>query len=161
MIGPRAFRLPSETYSEALSWSVNRPMVLALAARMGVPAERFRLDFFGGTMFWVRPEALRPLRELGLAETFEEERRRCLTGDSSMRRSDCLRRRSSRRGTGSPTAAAPKRRITANLAVQDLGLKQAVERCMFVERHAYPALPAPSSVSTCVTSFTSRLELTR
>ncbi len=74
MIGPRAFRLPSENYSEALSWSVNRPMVLALAARMGVPAERFRLDFFGGTMFWVRPEALRPLREFGLAEMFEEEK---------------------------------------------------------------------------------------
>jgi len=74
MIGPRAFRLPSETYSEELSWSVNRPMVLELAARMGVPAERFRLDFFGGTMFWVRPEALRPLRELGLAERFEEEK---------------------------------------------------------------------------------------
>jgi lipopolysaccharide biosynthesis protein len=74
MIGPRAFRLPSENYSEALSWSVNRPMVLELAARMGVPAERFRLDFFGGTMFWVRPEALRPLRELGLAETFGEEK---------------------------------------------------------------------------------------
>jgi Rhamnan synthesis protein F len=74
MIGPRAFRLPSKTYSEELSWSVNRPMVLELAARMGVPAERFRLDFFGGTMFWVRPEALRPLRELGLAETFGEEK---------------------------------------------------------------------------------------
>jgi rhamnan synthesis protein F len=74
MIGPRAFRLPSETYSEALSWSVNRPTVLEIAARMGVPAERFRLDFFGGTMFWVRPEALRPLRELRLAETFGEEK---------------------------------------------------------------------------------------
>ena len=74
MIGPRAFRLPNKNYSEELSWSVNRPMVLELAARMGVPAERFRLDFFGGTMFWVRPEALRPLRELGLAETFGDEK---------------------------------------------------------------------------------------
>ena len=74
MIGPRAFRLPNETYSEELSWSVNRPTVLELAARMGVPAERFRLDFFGGTMFWVRPEALRPLRALRLAETFGEEK---------------------------------------------------------------------------------------
>jgi Rhamnan synthesis protein F len=74
MIGPNAFRLPSESYSEDLAWSGNRPMVLELAARMGVPAERFRLDFFGGTMFWVRPEALRPLRELGLADAFPEER---------------------------------------------------------------------------------------
>ncbi len=74
MIGSHAFRLPSESYSQDLAWSGNRPMVLELAARMGVPAERFRLDFFGGTMFWARPEALRPLRDLSLAEAFPEER---------------------------------------------------------------------------------------
>ncbi len=74
MIGPRAFRLPSETYSEDLSWSINKEQVLQLAERMGVPADRFRLDFFAGTMFWVRPEALAPLRRLALAEAFEEER---------------------------------------------------------------------------------------
>jgi hypothetical protein len=73
MIGPRAFRMPSELYSEDFAWSGNRPMVLELAARMGVPAERFRLDFFGGTMFWFRPEALRPLRDLSLADAFPEE----------------------------------------------------------------------------------------
>ena len=73
MIGPAAFRLPSETYSEELSWSLNRATVLELAAKMGVSEERFRLDFFGGTMFWVRPEALRPLRQLGLANAFPPE----------------------------------------------------------------------------------------
>jgi len=73
MIGPRVFRLPSKLYSEDRCWSINRPMVLKLAARMGVPAERFQLDFFGGTMFWVRPEALCPLRELSLADAFPEE----------------------------------------------------------------------------------------
>ncbi len=74
MIGPRGFRLPSKTYSEELSWSVNREMVLELAGKMGVPRDRFHLDFFGGTMFWVRPEALAPLRELKLARTFPEEK---------------------------------------------------------------------------------------
>jgi Rhamnan synthesis protein F len=73
MIGPRAFRMPSELYSEDFAWSGNRLMVLELSARMGVPAERFRLDFFGGTMFWVRPEALKPLRDLRLSSVFPEE----------------------------------------------------------------------------------------
>jgi lipopolysaccharide biosynthesis protein len=67
MIGPKVFRLPKADYPEDLSWSVNRPMTLKIAERMGVPADRFQLDFFGGTMFWVRPEALKPLRDLRLA----------------------------------------------------------------------------------------------
>ncbi len=74
MIGPRAFRLPSQTYGEELSWSVNRELVLELAARMGVATDAFRLDFFGGTMFWVRPEALAPLRKLQLSDAFSEEK---------------------------------------------------------------------------------------
>jgi lipopolysaccharide biosynthesis protein len=67
MIGPKVFRLPKAGYSEDLSWSANRPMTLTIAERMGVPADKFELDFFGGTMFWVRPEALKPLRDLHLA----------------------------------------------------------------------------------------------
>ena len=74
MVGPRMFRLPSDNYSEDLSWSVNRAMVLDLASKMGVPPDQFRLDFFGGTMFWVRPEALQPLRDLRLASAFPEEK---------------------------------------------------------------------------------------
>ena len=67
MIGSGAFRLPRDGYPEDLSWSANRPMTLKIAERMGVPADKFQLDFFGGTMFWVRPEALKPLRDLRLA----------------------------------------------------------------------------------------------
>jgi lipopolysaccharide biosynthesis protein len=67
MIGPRVFRLPNASYPEDLSVSPNRSMTLKIAQRMGVPAAKFRLDFFGGTMFWVRPEALKPLRDLRLA----------------------------------------------------------------------------------------------
>jgi hypothetical protein len=73
IIGPRAFRLPSETSPPSPSWGKTRPKVLELAAKMGVAAGDFRLDFYGGTMFWARPEALRPLRDLKLARTFPEE----------------------------------------------------------------------------------------
>jgi lipopolysaccharide biosynthesis protein len=76
MIGSRVFRLPSKTYSEDLSWGKNRGMVLDLAAKMGVTPESFRLDFFGGTMFWVRPQALCPLRGLSLASAFPDEQGR-------------------------------------------------------------------------------------
>ncbi len=48
--------------------------MLELAGKMGVAADAFRLDFFGGTMFWVRPEALAPLRKLGLSKAFPQEK---------------------------------------------------------------------------------------
>jgi lipopolysaccharide biosynthesis protein len=67
MIGPRVFRLPKEGYGEDLAWSANRSMTLKIAERMGVPADEFQLDFFSGTMFWVRPEALKPLAQLHLS----------------------------------------------------------------------------------------------
>ena len=73
MIGPSVFRLPRKTYNAELSWSADRPLVLSHAERMGVSPDHFRLDFFGGTMFWVRPKALKPLRDLKLAEDFPEE----------------------------------------------------------------------------------------
>jgi lipopolysaccharide biosynthesis protein len=61
-IASRSFWLPSEPYSEKLRGSVNCPTVLELAEKMGYRANRLQLDFFGETMFWVRPEALKLLR---------------------------------------------------------------------------------------------------
>jgi hypothetical protein len=73
MIGPRAFRLPNASIPLEPAWGETRPKVLELARKMGVEPEAFHLDFFAGTMFWVRPEALKPLRALKLAPTFPEE----------------------------------------------------------------------------------------
>jgi hypothetical protein len=73
MIGPRAYRYPSALCSLERAWGGNRAKVFELAGRMGVAEQAFRLDFFCGTMFWVRPEALRPLRRLELSRRFEAE----------------------------------------------------------------------------------------
>jgi len=73
MIGSAAYRYPNSLCSEKLSWGENRPLVLNLAKKMGIPPDRFKLDFFCGTMFWVRPAVLRPLRDLGLSNAFSDE----------------------------------------------------------------------------------------
>lgn len=74
IIGSPAYRFPNRLCNPNLSWGGNRARVLALAARMGIAAADFRLDFFCGSMFWIRRAALEPLRGLRLTDAFEEER---------------------------------------------------------------------------------------
>ncbi len=67
MIGSSRFRLPNEWKGdEAASWGENKAMILNLLETMGIEADA-PLDFFAGTMFWVRRSALEPLKRLDLS----------------------------------------------------------------------------------------------
>ncbi|MGA2491442.1 MAG: rhamnan synthesis F family protein [Roseiarcus sp.] len=67
LVGPRRFLSASRTGAPRDVLGPNRAMVEALAQRMGAPIRGDDFDFFEGTMFWARPQALAPLRRLGLA----------------------------------------------------------------------------------------------
>jgi hypothetical protein len=66
LLGAARLRVPNGRYGEAAAWGTNRSATLALAARLGMEPQAVRLDFFAGTMFWVRPTALGALRALAL-----------------------------------------------------------------------------------------------
>ena len=52
---------------------VNRVAVDDLAARLGAPVDQESFGFSEGTMFWVRPAALRDLAALRLSREFTAE----------------------------------------------------------------------------------------
>jgi lipopolysaccharide biosynthesis protein len=70
MIGPTAYRYPSSLCNLERSWGENEARILEIASRLGFGESDYVLDFFCGTMFWVRPEALKPLGDLRLSELF-------------------------------------------------------------------------------------------
>lgn len=66
MIGSRRFRLPNERKDEDAAWGRNRAMVLKLLEKLGMTSTP-PINFFAGTMFWVRRGALEPLKQLDLS----------------------------------------------------------------------------------------------
>jgi rhamnosyltransferase len=66
MLGPARLRVPNARYDEAAAWGTNRAQALAVAERLGLAPETVSLDYFAGTMFWVRPAMLSRLRAVGL-----------------------------------------------------------------------------------------------
>ncbi|MBN9602137.1 MAG: rhamnan synthesis F [Afipia felis] len=76
LIGPAHFRLPNEyRHSYGDTWSNNERLTKNLASRLGYPSELFKLDFFAGTMFWMRREVLDLLKPLDLSlDSFPEEK---------------------------------------------------------------------------------------
>ena len=73
IIGSRTFRYPNNAHPEPVCWGENSARLYDLMARLRIPPESFHLDYFSGTMFWVRREALTSLRKLGLSAEFEPE----------------------------------------------------------------------------------------
>lgn len=67
MIGPRRLRLPNQHMGEKGAWGDNADTVHTLAERLGLSREAVKLDFFAGTMFWVRRDVLDLLKRLDLS----------------------------------------------------------------------------------------------
>jgi hypothetical protein len=70
LVGPRRFRAVSDGEMQRDLLGRNRRTAEAIAARMGSAIRDDAFDFFSGTMFWARPQALAPLQRLRLSEDF-------------------------------------------------------------------------------------------
>ena len=72
LMGPAGLRVPSYLLSERQALSGNVSSTRMLADRAGI--DPLTIDFFAGSMFWARPDALEPLRKLDLsASDFPQE----------------------------------------------------------------------------------------
>ena len=70
IVGPKRLLVSARDAKKRDVFGQNREIAEGLIDRMGGDAGTADLDFFEGTMFWARPEALQPLRELGLSFDF-------------------------------------------------------------------------------------------
>jgi Rhamnan synthesis protein F len=72
LVGPAGLRLPSYLLSQHEALGANAPAIRRLAHRISI--DPGNADFFAGSMFWVRPRALEPLRKLDLSpDDFPDE----------------------------------------------------------------------------------------
>ena len=76
IVGPARLRVPNMRFELQDAWSGNQIRTLQVAQELGLAQEDFELDFFAGTMFWVRPAALTLLRQKGLSgpESYGQEK---------------------------------------------------------------------------------------
>ena len=70
IVGPKRFLASSGHKNSKDVIGQNRPAVNEVAQRMGAAVDDANFDFFEGTMFWVRPQALKPLQDLKLSTDF-------------------------------------------------------------------------------------------
>lgn len=69
MVGPEGYILKGDRYI-----GVNRDRLLEVCEKIGSSERDLEKGFIAGSMFWVRPSALKPLREIGLTrEDFDDE----------------------------------------------------------------------------------------
>jgi lipopolysaccharide biosynthesis protein len=73
IVGPERLLVSSRNGKKRDVFGQNRVLAEGLVDRMGGLIGSDDFDFFEGTMFWVRPEALQPLRELELSVDFFDD----------------------------------------------------------------------------------------